>query len=396
MSIFSGVFQEKELCGIQIDKFELNSNSKPKIFFLTHYHSDHIVGLNDLNYINYFNENDDVYLYCSEITKKLIKKNIVLNEKRIIIHEEGAVVICPNDEWIKVTALRAGHCPGSLMYLFESNISNVLFTGDFRLSMRDVKLCKSLKSIKLDKIYLDTTFASPSYPSFPTREESFKCILKLITNKEQEGNSVLFIIKLSANVGQEFLMVKIYEALGRKIYIEEKVAMNYTSSIKQLVNVVTPNPQETNIHFYFSENLIQEKARKVVNAVIIKPTAQWFHRDNLINGPLQKDYSIWRVAYSSHSSLEELSEFVKYLKPAEIVPIAFANKVRIGKIGYTFEKMTVDEMLTEIQCNNSLHKCIRKREHENPLPNFKIAKKLKVGWEEELKIMNELGELIVL
>lgn len=31
-----------------------------------------------------------------------------------------------------VTAIPAGHCPGSVMFLFEQNFKHVLYTGDFR------------------------------------------------------------------------------------------------------------------------------------------------------------------------------------------------------------------------------------------------------------------------
>lgn len=41
---------------------------------------------------------------------------------------------CP-DEPIKrtsVTAISAGHCPGSVMFLFEQENRRILYTGDFR------------------------------------------------------------------------------------------------------------------------------------------------------------------------------------------------------------------------------------------------------------------------
>lgn len=31
-----------------------------------------------------------------------------------------------------VTAIPAGHCPGSVMFLFEQNFKHALYTGDFR------------------------------------------------------------------------------------------------------------------------------------------------------------------------------------------------------------------------------------------------------------------------
>lgn len=37
-----------------------------------------------------------------------------------------------NDLRLSVTAIPAGHCPGSVMLLFEQRDKRVLYTGDFR------------------------------------------------------------------------------------------------------------------------------------------------------------------------------------------------------------------------------------------------------------------------
>lgn len=45
--------------------------------------------------------------------------------------DETEVIINENDR-CTVTALPAGHCPGSVMFLFERPDKCALYTGDFR------------------------------------------------------------------------------------------------------------------------------------------------------------------------------------------------------------------------------------------------------------------------
>lgn len=47
------------------------------------------------------------------------------------ISDATEVIINESQRFI-VTALPAGHCPGSVMFLFEGFGKSVLYTGDFR------------------------------------------------------------------------------------------------------------------------------------------------------------------------------------------------------------------------------------------------------------------------
>lgn len=67
MSTFSGFI--KEIDGISVDRFtELNFQSK--VFFLSHCHADHMVGLRDLTPENQL----PGPLYLSEISLEIVKK----------------------------------------------------------------------------------------------------------------------------------------------------------------------------------------------------------------------------------------------------------------------------------------------------------------------------------
>lgn len=80
-----------------------------------------------------------------------------------------------------VTPITANHCPGSVIFLFESLSNNgqrlrVLHCGDFRVNREILDHPRLLTfnianqgDLCLDKVYLDTTYMSPSY-NFPKQE----------------------------------------------------------------------------------------------------------------------------------------------------------------------------------------------------------------------------------
>ncbi|POI23113.1 hypothetical protein CIB84_013139 [Bambusicola thoracicus] len=76
-------------------------------------------------------------------------------------------------EDIEVTLLPAGHCPGSVMFLFQGENGTVLYTGDFRLAKGEAARMELLHSgtrVKdIQSVYLDTTFCDPRFYNIPSR-----------------------------------------------------------------------------------------------------------------------------------------------------------------------------------------------------------------------------------
>ncbi len=73
------------------------------------------------------------------------------------------------------------------MFLFERDDikQNTLYTGDFRLENIKLETLSALhdtlgKPVRIDWLYLDTTFASPDYSSFPSRDEAIESIWHLV------------------------------------------------------------------------------------------------------------------------------------------------------------------------------------------------------------------------
>ena len=79
--------------------------------------------------------------------------------------------------------LLTGHCAGSCMLLFQIENCDVLYTGDFRISLknaRNIKLLQEIKDSSNTIVYLDSTFLKPTFPDFPTQTESVNEILKIV------------------------------------------------------------------------------------------------------------------------------------------------------------------------------------------------------------------------
>ena len=114
---------------------------------------------------------------------------------------------------LRVTAIPANHCPGSVMFLFEAMTEppdeetpewRILYTGDFRFEEPfDLSSLQALHDphgnvIRVDEMFLDTTFASNDYKSFPSREEALLTIWDKVQVWTQQQNQFLFICQANA------------------------------------------------------------------------------------------------------------------------------------------------------------------------------------------------------
>ena len=154
-----------------VDGFNFASEDDISIYFLSHFHSDHYIGLKK-------SWNQGI-IYCSPITAALVKYKFKIPDDLIrAIADDEPTWITPD---IKVTAFDANHCPGSQVYLFqeympqgndpndchnEANVSKVdpplvrqfIHTGDFRANK--ILQQQFQNDFPIDAVYLDTTYLS--------------------------------------------------------------------------------------------------------------------------------------------------------------------------------------------------------------------------------------------
>ncbi|XP_029044810.1 protein artemis isoform X2 [Osmia bicornis bicornis] len=379
MSTFLGLI--KEIPGISVDRFD-GENLTSSVFFLSHCHCDHMHGLSD-HFFEYLDENNK-YLYCSHITKALLKNKFKFKDncvKEVTIDTSIVIEYKVQNEdeiLISVTSISAGHCPGSVMFLFERNNVSVLYTGDFRINPKDFSKLKSLhycKDSKLfprtfTKIYLDTTFLSNDFAFFPTRQET---VLKICTvtkdwlNKDPRN---VVILECSATYGSEFLFIELFKVLNMKIHVKHYVYETYCR-IEQLSCCVTNDPNSTPIHAckqkISSSGLRCRSNVKEENIMIIIPSVmKWRKKDTSVIGEWDTVRErTFNVCYATHSSFNELKAFIQYFKALEIYPCVVKTE----------EEQEVYHLLDEI-ANKSDKQIILKQTYKLKLPNKKESNKV--------------------
>jgi DNA cross-link repair 1C protein len=202
MSTFKGVVSE--FPNIRIDFFRRGDNLPPPLAcFLSHVHSDHLMGLESLK---------APFVYCSPATREILlrlekypsrmnfAKGILETRrqtyrhlkqllKTIPLETPTTIELSPGNE-IKVTLFDANHCVGAVMFLIEGNGKAILYTGDIRsedwwiqaLAQKPTLLPYAAGIKKLDNIYLDTTFATKEkiYSKFPSKADGIAELLQKV------------------------------------------------------------------------------------------------------------------------------------------------------------------------------------------------------------------------
>ena len=169
---------------IAVDAFRYGAVAGCNAYFLSHFHSDHYVGLTSTW--------THGPIYCSKVTANLVKQQLRVNPEYVIALDWEKPTEVPGTPGVMVTMISANHCPGSSLYLFEKPLSKgpdpklqrILHCGDFRacrmhlqhpLLRPDVQdhITGKDKEQKIDVCYLDTTYLNPKY-AFPEQEDVIK------------------------------------------------------------------------------------------------------------------------------------------------------------------------------------------------------------------------------
>jgi DNA cross-link repair 1B protein len=119
-------------------------------------------------------------------------------------------------EGVSVVMMDACHCPGAVMLLFKGKMGTIFHTGDFRFSesmlsnpflfpKERANPEKKGISIGVDHLFLDNTFADPTY-DFPAREEAYNG-LKEVVRQHKDYRIFLF----SYYLGKEEVFINLAE-----------------------------------------------------------------------------------------------------------------------------------------------------------------------------------------
>ncbi|KKA27526.1 hypothetical protein TD95_001802 [Thielaviopsis punctulata] len=171
---------------ICVDGFRYGAVQGCNAYFLSHFHSDHYIGLSS--------KWCHGPIYCSKVTATLMKKQLRVADKWVVSLEWEMPTTVPGTDGVTVTMIPANHCPGSSLFLFEKNIGGrtqrILHCGDFRACpahvthplLRPETLADAVlgttKQQKIDICYLDTTYLDPRY-AFPPQTDVIKACAEL-------------------------------------------------------------------------------------------------------------------------------------------------------------------------------------------------------------------------
>jgi DNA cross-link repair 1A protein len=166
---------------IAVDAFRYGAVKGQNAYFLSHFHSDHYIGLTS--------SWKHGPIYCSKVTGNLVRQQLRVDPKWVVDLDFEKKTEVPGTEGVHVTMISANHCPGSSLFLFEKELSKgkssrlqrVLHCGDFRACQEHIEhpllrpdvldaVSGKNRQQKLDACYLDTTYLNPKY-AFPPQKQ---------------------------------------------------------------------------------------------------------------------------------------------------------------------------------------------------------------------------------
>ncbi|XP_003990545.2 5' exonuclease Apollo [Felis catus] len=287
---------------IAVDFWSLRRAGSARLFFLSHMHSDHTVGLSSTWARP---------LYCSPITAYLVHRHLQVSKKWIRALEVGESHVLPLDEigreTMTVTLLDANHCPGSVMFLFEGYFGTILYTGDFRYTPSMLKEPALKLGKQIHTLYLDNTNCNPARV-LPSRQEAARQIIELIRKHPQHN------IKIGLySLGKESLLEQL--ALEFQTWVVLSPRRLELVQLLGLADVFTVEEKAGRIHAVDHMEVCRSAMlhwNQTHPTIAILPTSRKTHSSH-------PDIHI--IPYSDHSSYSELRAFVAALKPCQVVPI---------------------------------------------------------------------------
>nr|CAD7398112.1 unnamed protein product [Timema poppensis] len=299
-----------------VDAFQYGIIPGVLAYFLTHFHSDHYGGLRKS-----FNQP----IYCSSITAALVSLKLGVDKAYLnVIDVDETKTVCG----VKVTALDANHCPGSLMFLFQlAQGRNFLHVGDFRADPK-MESYPCFWNLAIDRLYLDTTYCDPKH-SFPSQSDTIARVLE-VTKSNLRAEPRTLVLCGSYTIGKEKVFLAVANLLNSKIWAapdKRRVLRCLKDPI--ISQRLVDKAEEAQVHVcpmgdlnvQVLSNYLQKYSfcRKYTHILAFRPTG-WVGGAPNIAPVRRNNITICGVPYSEHSSFLELGRFVRFLKPRVIIP----------------------------------------------------------------------------
>ncbi|KAI8503564.1 Protein artemis [Branchiostoma belcheri] len=148
-----------------------------------------------------------------------------------------------------VTLLQAGHCPGSVMFLFEGTEGTVLYTGDFRLPVGSaaqfLHLHQGGRPKDIQSLYVDTTFLVPEAKYIPSREDCCTALINLVQSWISRGSHYVVRLNCKAKYGYEYLFIELCRTFHMKVHVNDP---SIYQEVPEIFQCLTSDPSQTQIH----------------------------------------------------------------------------------------------------------------------------------------------------
>lgn len=295
-----------------VDGFKFGRIEGVTAYFLSHFHSDHYIGLT---------RKFSMPIYVSQITANLMREFIALDEQYINVLPLNITTTIEN---VKVTAIDANHCPGAVMFLFQLPCGKrILHTGDFRASIQ-MESDPHLSQRNIDLLYLDTTYISHNY-SFQTQEQSIVNALNLVQEfkEKYEGKRILYVVGAYL-VGKEKFWLAIAKKFDFKVWTDSnrRKIMNAIGD-KEILERLVNKSQDADMHvismmkvgFKGIQAYWEDNCHNYDLIFAIRPSGWEKNSKPQYRGQI----NIVGIEYSEHSSHSELRRFLSFLKPQQVI-----------------------------------------------------------------------------
>ena len=281
---------------ICVDAFRYGAVKGQNAYFLSHFHSDHYVGLTA--------SWSHGPIYCSKVTGNLVRQQLRVDPKWVVDLDFEEKTEVPGTEGVHVTMISANHCPGSSLFLFEKEVGKgknpklhrVLHCGDFRACQAHIEhpllrpdVMDTVSGVnrqqKLDVCYLDTTYLTPKY-AFPPQQQVIQACADMCVSlskqrpddsdsweqmkRERAGAGMtkfirketstsatpkspergrLLVVVGTYSIGKERICVGIAKALGSLIYAPpNKQRICRALEDEELNGLLTTDPRKGQVH----------------------------------------------------------------------------------------------------------------------------------------------------
>ena len=310
-------------------------------YVLTHFHSDHTVGLT--------RKFDSGTIYCTDVTAALITEVMGVDASRVVALKLRQTL---QVQGVWLTFLDAGHCPGSAMAVFEEDqVSGsssadsarnvVLHTGDCRAStqIRNDTL-EWLAGRTVAELFLDTTYCARRW-TFPAQQQACTWLSELTSLELQREPKTLFVVGCY-QIGKERAAQAVAEAASSSVFVEQRRwkviqlagwgEVSLTNgrplwSIDKEGCCVWMSALGGLAHDVLKHYLDSTKGH-FESVVAFSPTGWAWSPKAMAKGSAgcrawienEGRTRVYSVPYSEHSSFSELQSFVKSIKPGRLIP----------------------------------------------------------------------------